>query len=105
MRPCDLVSTGPRTYGTTMISRANFGDRIEEKSNHMRNMKLSVELKKERKDVALRINIAKRQYLCIISLINPLGRYCSKYHSKFINRIFECFIILFSFRETALLEL
>lgn len=31
MRPYDLVSTGPRTYGTTMISRANFGDRIEKK--------------------------------------------------------------------------
>lgn len=63
------------------------------KKNCMRNMKLGW------KNAVLYKNIAKRQYLWIIFLINSLGRYRYKYYSEFINRIFEYYLFIFFSRN------
>lgn len=87
MRPYDLVSTGPRTYGTTMISRLNFGDWEKKKSYEKHETRWIEKMQLFKK------NIAKRQYLCIIFLINSLERYRYKFYSKFINRFYYLFIL------------
>jgi hypothetical protein len=70
-RPYDLVSTGLqeniwKLARQLMIFRANFGERVEEKSENMKLDKLKMQLF---------INIAGQQYLYTSFLLNFLGRY------------------------------